>query len=298
MTRTQLGRLALTGLIVLGLVLLSLELHSRADELDRVDPPAALALAGAAACALVGQIGFGVAWDRLVPGVDDHAALAWSFHGSQPAKYVPLGVAQPIGQIGLLRAFGPTSGAGAVVWLSQILAIVSAGALLGAGLALFDGDAPTRLVLALGVIGPLLMFRPVQVASLSLLRRLSRRVPAESAVPGQRALLEALGFSTVALFLHGSAFAFIAADAGGEFARLVLAYALAASLSTATPLPAGLGVREALIVATAGIAASAALTSALLMRVVLLAVELVLFGGSYVLFRSRSPLASSRAGPG
>jgi len=277
-TRGGLARAALPAVIGGGLVVLGLRLHAAADDLDRARLPGAGTIALVVGLALVGQVAFGLGWDRLLPSVRDRTGLAWSFHGSQPAKYVPVGVAQPLGQIALVRRLGVERGPAAVAWACQIATIVTAGVLLGAPLALVE-DGPRWLRLtALGLLAPVLVARPVLAAALGAARRVLRRVPEVTTLPGQGALLEAFLASLVALALHATAFALVAQRSGGPgLVRLGAAYALATGLSVATPVPAGLGVREAIIIAAAGLPAAAALAAALLFRVVLLAVELGLF---------------------
>lgn len=289
MTRRRWVRAVLPGLLLAGLAFLLVRLQASAHDLEQASWPGAAAVGAALGLGFAGQVLFGLGWDRLLPDVGDHRALAWSFHGTQPVKYVPLGIAQPVGQVGVLRDLdlGVDVGGGALAWVGQVLTMVSAGVLLGAGLVFVTDDEWWRGLAALGVVAaPVLVARPVQVAVLGWLGRRARRVPPAEAVPPQAALLEAWALAAVALALHGTAFALLAAGEGDPI-RLVLAYSVSTALSVATPLPAGLGVREALVVATSGLAAPAALGAALLLRVVLLVVELTLFGTTWLWHRNR-----------
>ena len=124
------------------------------------------------------------------------------------------------------------------------------------------------------------MFVPLSRPLLARLADLAgRRFPTLSIagfLPGRRQLAESLLAAVVFFLLHGAAYALhldhLSDDS--DLLRWTSAYALAAGLSVATPLPAGLGVREALVVALSGQPAAEALQAALLLRLTQLVVEL------------------------
>ncbi len=189
MTRA-LRRAWLPGLLMLGLVLLAIQLQQQASELDQFQLPSRGALVLTVAAAVAGQFAFGLAWTRLLPTLRAPRALAWTFHGSQPAKYVPIGVAQPIGQVSLLRQLGVPVTQGTVAWVSQLTAFVAAGLFLGAGTA-WTGDGWLAALSAFGLLAPLLVVRSLQARLMTRLSRWSDRVPAPESIPAQRSLTEA-----------------------------------------------------------------------------------------------------------
>ena len=76
--------------------------------------------------------------------------------------------------------------------------------------------------------------------------------------------------------LHGAAFALLVAGSITSVATAIAAYAIAQSLATATPLPGGLGAREALLFAFAASDDDVTLTGVVLVRLLLIGIEALL----------------------
>jgi hypothetical protein len=235
---------------------------------------------------LVGQVSVGYGWRRLVPTLRNPIDSMWTFHATQPGKYLPLGAGQAVGQVSLASGLGmPTRGA-AGAWASHLSMIVAAGVTVGSLMLVEPGAGPIHWLAPAGLLGLLFVYRPTLQRLIGLGARVSKRLPTADDLPGQRELVEAFLLCVLFIVLDGIAFGVLlgVGTAGpATWVGVVGAYGLAVGLSTATPLPAGLGVRELLLVRFVAESARATITSSIVLRVMIFVVEvalLVTFSGA------------------
>lgn len=229
---------------------------------------------------VAGQVLLGEALVAIAPIPATARQARMAFHSTQPTKYIPIGIAQAASLTAVLHRFGTRRGHAAASWLIDAGAVVLAGVMVGLTIGVGRGWPLWSLPLA-ALVG-LIMWRPVLTA---VLERLARRIPLIlkfGEIPGQAALLGCLAASGAGLALHGAAFAVLVTPLGPSTAAAISAYALAQGLATATPLPGGLGVREALLFGILDAEDGSVLTSVVLLRLLLMSVEFVLGLGASV----------------
>ena len=247
------------------------------DELTLSVPRAGIAIV----LSLVSTAALAQAWRVLLPSHADGARMRRVFYLAQPAKYIPGGFAQPLGQVALTANEGVPVATAATAFVVHAACGASAGALVGSGL-VFVSEAPTwvRIVAAAGVLTPLLLWRPIFVRLVGLVGSIARRDTDESVVPAQAAILGAFALAVAGVVLTAAAFAIIGrgGDALGGAPHLVAGYAFAWTVGyVAVPFPSGLGIREAaLALALPGSVGTAAAVSAI-HRLVTMTAELALF---------------------
>ena len=157
------------------------------------------------------------------------------------------------------------------------------GALVVAGLSLgLIGSSAFGWPVALGVVGlcvPLLLDRRLLTFVLGRTGRLIAGLGRPDLVPRQSRLVLCGIWAAVGILLHGLAYAVLvgASDIDQTVIASVAAYCLALGVSIATPLPAGLGAREAILLALSTASAGEAVVPVILVRLLLVGVELVLW---------------------
>jgi glycosyltransferase 2 family protein len=274
---------------------------------NRVDVAAALdqLSAGYALAALPGAIAAMVAalfvWRTLLAAFGARLAVrdaARVFFLSQLGKYVPGSVWSMLAQVELNRDLRVPRRTTVSVAVLALAVSVTVGIAAGAAVLLVAAPDTTRrywwALLALPAL--LVLLHPRVIAwllntVLRVLRRSALNLP-----PSWSALSAAAGFQLlvwIALGLHiWPILVGMGAEPGRALGVAIGGYALAYSLGQlAVGLPAGAGVREAvLILAFAPVlpgGQAAALVVALLSRMVLLAVDLSMAGSQYLLYRRR-----------
>jgi uncharacterized membrane protein YbhN (UPF0104 family) len=254
------------------------------DTLDRSDGrrlPTWGAIAVAALLVTAGQIAGARAWLRLHPAAAVPRALATGFHVSQLGKYVPGGFGQAAGQVALSRNAGVTVARAAVAWVVFAGLFIVAGTAIGAVLALtLTTAAPfVRALLGGGILTVLLVNRRLMAWAVGSLRPRVRWLPDPEELPGQADLNRCFAWAVVFVLAHGSAFSIllhsIDADATWTTSMPAFGVALAVGL-VAIPVPSGLGVREAVLVALLPLPATAVVSAALIHRLVTIGVEVAL----------------------
>lgn len=235
----------------------------------------------------------GISWGLLFGG-SNRAKHIIKFLAIQPAKHVPGGVAHLSGQVLLTRHATGSVGASAAIVLvhsfSLLLGALTSGAIafglarswLGSGVCVVG----VLVSLALGAFG-LQMVRSRSAGGSSRWAGLLDRL--QDAVPSHRALLAVVIAAAVGVGGLGASFAYVAADAGLPWPFGMAAFVLAWGAGfLAVPFPAGLGIREGVLVLLLGgtIGASAVLAAALLQRVAQVIAELGLALVSLVLDRA------------
>jgi hypothetical protein len=198
----------------------------------------------------VGLLALAYAWATLLGGdrrVDHGAAVLVA----QLGKYVPGGVWQATGQVGLARSAGVPLKRGAVTF--SVLAILQAisWCLFAVPLAITWSDASVglRIVVAAGGIAVLpLIDRRWMVW---LLHKIPRtRDAASDIVPAQRPMVLAFGGCFVTMLCASVAYLILLASFGSVSnpTLVVAAYAAAWTVGfIAVPVPAGFGVREVIL---------------------------------------------------
>ncbi len=213
--------------------------------------PAVWRLVSAGALWAVGLIAAGYAWGVLLGGERrlDHAA---GLLVSQLGKYIPGGVWQASGQVGLARGAGVRLQKGATCF--SVFAVLQAvsGANFVLLLALTWTDAPmwVRILLGIGaILSVALIDRRWMVWVLHKIPRTrdasSELVPPQAAIiTGWLAALVSLGANSIGFFLILGGFGPI-----HQPFLVIAAYATAWTIGfVAIPIPSGVGIREAVLV--------------------------------------------------
>ena len=230
--------------------------------------------------AVTGLIAADRGWRALLPGGESRA-LSRAFFAAQLGKYIPGGVWQAAGQIGMSVQAGIPAPQAGVALMVHALTQVAAGGALGAMVALTGTDlsGAARLATAGALSTVALLHKGWMVR---LIRAV--RPAAITLVPPQRAILASSAWSVATLVASGGAFALLArgTEASGPPAMLIAAYALAWVVGfLALPFPSGIGVREAVLIATIGPPAPVIAVS-LIHRLIVMAAEAAMVMASRV----------------
>lgn len=218
-----------------------------------------------------------VAWPRLVlaavmvlaslhAGLRGWAALlgvparllATGFFTSQLGKYVPGAVWQAVGQVGYATNDAVTVHRASVGFVAFAVTQATSGAVLGSFVMIAPGDVPgwVRLSAAGGLLALPVLHRGwlVRVVAWVASRR-GATADADDLVPGQRAIVRAAYWGAISLVTMGIGFAAVlpATFTTTGAVTVVLAFVLAWTVGfLAVPVPAGVGVREAVLLAALG----------------------------------------------
>ncbi|MGE3496970.1 MAG: hypothetical protein AB7N53_03670 [Candidatus Binatia bacterium] len=208
--------------------------------------PAPWAVAAAGLLIAVGLWLSSTAWLRVLGENDRVRRHRADYFSSQLGKYLPGGIWQPIGQVGLANERGVSALRSSAAFVAQAGLQVCAGAVLAVPLA-FRPELPriVRAAAALGVLAPLMLLCVIR-----LLRRWPMFTPLRLAIGTPRHALVTWVVLLVNLALQGAAFGLLASMSAPELLHTVAGYAAAWTIGfLAVPVPAGLGVREAMLVA-------------------------------------------------
>lgn len=239
-----------------------------------------IALAGVSALAGLGFAGR--SWLALFGSDLAKAPLLRAFFRAQIAKYVPGGVWQAVGQIGMTARAGVSVEVASTAFVVNALTNIAAGATVGAALAFAGSEPklPLRLLALVGLLSLVLLDRRWMIRAVRVARRIARRGEGTDVVPTQGAILRAYVWCLGTFVAAGGAFAFCLADRPDGWSALtpIAAFGLAWTAGfLALPFPSGLGVREAVFIATAGSGAGAAVIAAsAIHRLVTIVAEAVL----------------------
>jgi len=240
----------LIGLV--GLAGLAVAAAGSIDDVREQELPGAPALVAALGLHMIALMFAGRAWVALFPPDADRRQLTRGLYTSQLAKYLPAGgVLQAAGQVAMSGQDGKFGGAALRLPVFS-LCLIAGGATLGSGL-VFATDLPgwARGLAALGLLAPLLLDRRILATVLRLLRRRVRRLPEPSSLPPQRSIIHAYLFGLGNLTAYGAAFAVLLINVT-DVNPFVTGAALCAAWVVGylvVPLPSGMGVREAVLVA-------------------------------------------------
>ncbi|HUG07791.1 MAG TPA: hypothetical protein VMP13_02645 [Acidimicrobiia bacterium] len=258
-------------------------------------------VAAAGGLYLVGMSIYSVSWSQLFDRSDNRRLISLGFLISQPVKYLPGGIAQPIGQITLTaQALGSTRRA-LVAFPAHVLINIVAAVTLGAPLLFFSEVAPLwRWLIVLVPMVWAALNRRWMAGLLSLLARLHRMFQVSSDLPAQSHINAAFGWALLAHAAMFASFGVLTAGSvpGWSVVSLSLAYAIAWLVGyVALPAPAGLGAREAALVLFLGGAITAvdAVRISAVHRIATLVVELTLLVVAAVM--TRGVFTSTRETP-
>ena len=278
--RSRRRQIATTVVLAVGLIGLGVAARETLRDSQGVSLPGPAALAGAVVLTRAALSCSARAWVLLIGPPADPYRLRGTYYSSQLVKYLPIGgVAQAAGQMGLTATQGVPMRRVALAYASLVTATVAAGTTLGAGLVLID-DVPTavRALAVLGLAGPALMDRRLLGTVLRRARRVITRLPEPELLPPQGALWRALGWSAANHLLYAAGFTALLRSVNPEvpLAATTVAFVVAwVAGFLVLPLPAGVGVREAALVALVpSVAAGPLLAASLAQRLVAMAAEL------------------------
>lgn len=208
---------------------------------------------------------------------------------AQVAKYVPGGIWHGVGQVASHAATSPDVSVGAtgVAYAMQSVAQVAAGSVFAIlALALGVGDTPVARATVVLVVGlAVLLYRPWVQAAATFLSRRWPRGRAALVVPAQARILQVAALGTVTLALQGAVMAVLSTSDPQVAIRVVAAYGVAWAVGwLVLPLPAGLGLREFMLVALLpGLDPALLVAASLAMRVGQVIAEMLLVATSQVL---------------
>jgi uncharacterized membrane protein YbhN (UPF0104 family) len=256
------------------------------DAQDEVMPSVgALCVAGVFAVAAV--VSSARAWvslfSDLVRTRSDRAALRGTFYLSQLTKYVPAGgVVQTASQVGLARAIGVPLRRVAVAFPVSVVGAVAAGATLSSGLVFAtDLSGWVRALSLLGLATPLFLHRGLMARVLELARRFVHRIPAADQLPTQRDIIAFYGWALITIAPLSVAYAVLLQSITDGLNPVLVFFAFAASWLVgflAVPIPAGVGVREAVLVALIpNVGTAPLLAASLALRLLSIAAEVLSF---------------------
>lgn len=233
----------------------------------------------AAVLVLAGALAAGWSWLALFAREGDWRLLG-DFYLAQLGKYIPGGLWQPAGQVGLTVGAGFTATRATANFAMHVVIQFAAGVWLG-GLLFFDGAQPfwLRAVAGLGLLAPILIYRNLTWAILRRFGGLLRLDSDELAPPEQSVILRSFIWTVGCLVAYGLAYGFLAnsLESSIGIAVSIPAFALAWAIGFALVVfPAGLGAREAALVVLVGGVPAVAIAASIGLRLVVISGELAI----------------------
>lgn len=290
-------------LAVVAVAALLVALQRAVQDAEAVALPGAGRLAVAAGLLAVSLVMAASVWAILLPGLNLRQVFP-GFALAQLAKYVPGSVWQGVGQVADAHRLGVGAGTASLAFMVQLAVQVIAAAGASA-VALVMPGLPIwlRVPAALAPFALVLVNRRWLAALIGLLaRRSSRLRGARLDLPTQAALVRATWRSGVTILAIGASFAVLLPTDSipgmvGTAGVFMLAWLVGFLV---VPLPAGVGVREAVLVA--GLAATHpvadVLAAAIVARLLLLVVEGIIAAAAQALRVPSLERADRRPGSG
>jgi hypothetical protein len=284
-----------TVILLAGLVGIAFAVSRTVDTAQDQVLPSAPAWVAAAVLALVAIVASARAWVALFSDLVDapaaRAAVRGTFYVAQLTKYLPVGgIAQAASQLGLAPTVGvPLKRAAVAFPVSAVCAVVACGT-LGSGLALDTGQPDwVRLLALCGLLTPILLRRSLMARVLDLARRFVHRVPGSDQLPTQRDIVVFYGWALVTIGSLCGAYAILlgSLDTGAYPGTMFCAFALSWAVGfLAVPIPAGVGVREAVLIGLLpGVGTAQLLAASLALRLLTIGTELLATLGNKVAMR-------------
>lgn len=242
------------------------------------------------------------AWSLIV-GSGDRSRLRVVYFSALIGKYIPGGVFQAAGQISMAAETGLGFGRSASGYVMSIAAAVASGLISTIGLALVPQFHPMVRVLGVAgcIVGILLVVSPWldairrfvarRIADPKLVVYANRRLMARAVLWNLVGLVSlSIGYA-VSLRLFSSSYS-VAMAVAGFAASWVVGF-------LAIPFPAGIGVREGMLVALLGshVGVGVALGASLVTRLAVIAAEVMLSGYGALSRRRSSRMQSPAAAP-
>jgi hypothetical protein len=278
-------RLVQTIILVAGLIGIAFAVSRTVDSAQDQILPSAPAWAAAAVLAQLAIVSSAQAWVALFGELLDSRAnritMRGTFYVAQLTKYLPVGgFAQAASQLGLAPTAGVPLKRAAVAYPVSAICAVVACTTLATGLVLDTGLAGwIRAVALAGLLTPLLLRRSLMVRVLDLSRRIVHRIPASDQLPSQRAIVVFYGWALVTIASLSGAYAILLGSlhTGAHPGTVFCAFAFSWAVGfVALPIPAGIGVREAVLVAVLpGVGSAPLLAASLALRLLTIATELL-----------------------
>lgn len=285
--RRLLSRVVRIGWLVVLVIALALALRSRwsevSDQLASLDPWLLLLSAG------IGLVGLGLSagiWHAMLAGIGEPLPLAASlrvFFVGQIGKYVPGAVWPVVTQAALAREHGIAPRATVTAVTLFLWVHLVTGAAVGVVALVATGVLPTVTLAALPLLVALLA-PPALRWTLTRLLRLARRAPMRRQ-PAGRHLLVAGAWAAAMWICYGVHLQVLTAAIGEPIDPTRAIGVFAAGWVVGFVLliaPAGVGPREAAIVALLPLSAAAGLLVALASRLVLTLADAIWAGGTAV----------------
>lgn len=231
------------------------------------------------------------------------ATVAPGFMTSQLGKYVPGGVWQAVGQVGYAASDAVSVKRASVGFVTFAVTQAVSGALLGSLVAVAPGPVPgwVRLTAAGGLLALIVLRRGWLVRVVGWAARLRGAEDApEELVPSQGAIIRATAWGMLSLLAVGIAFAAtLATDLPrSAWLTVVVAFVVAWTVGfLAIPVPAGVGVREGVLILVLGpvVASSTLVAASVVLRLVAMAAEAVAIAGTRLWARATGAPVSRRA---
>ncbi len=287
-------RLILGGFLTGGLFAAGLALwQSVSSASDEVLPPASRWVLAALFAAL--WLYFSIkAWVALFEAPEQRHALARALILSQLGKYVPGGgIVQVTAMVAMSRNEQVSTSRLALGLPVLGLSVVAAGGVALAGIAVVGDTIPgwVRALGLLGLLAPMVLWRPVMAFSARAVRRVVPRMPPPDDLPSQRAILVGGAWAAVSLVATGVAYALLVQPSYDEsdLLSLTLAFMVAWTVGfLVLPLPGGIGVREAVLVWLIGGSFSSIVGASIAHRIITIGTELGANGVHFLARRLRA----------
>lgn len=253
----------------------------------------------AAAVLLAALVTNARAWTALFEQPNAAGDLRRAFYAAQLGKYIPGGIWHLMAQATLSTGSGVSAKRAAALVPLHLYTQVCAAAVVVASWGILAPRTPilwrTAAIVTL-VLVAFLRRRWLAAFLRAVLPRIARNKDAEFAVPQQSSILRSTAWTVVTLLLSGVAFAVLLSDGGSDAANhvVVLSFSVAWLAGfVAIPVPAGLGVREAILVLILAAPTPSVVVASIVHRLVLMCAEALLAVLAY-LRRPRESQPSDR----
>lgn len=224
-------------------------------------------------------------WLVLLVRSDLRSRLKRAFFVAQLGKYIPGGIWQAVGQVGLSAQAGASTAQATTALPVHSVTQIAGTATIGMITAFTPGvPVQARFGALVGITFLTLLHRRWMVRLLQALRRVSRRIPPSDIVPPQPAILRAYAWALGSMVLTAGGFSVLigALVPDVSVVQSLPAFSLAWTAGfLALPFPAGIAVREAVLVAVLPTASTApVIAAAVAHRLVTITAEVALIAWS------------------